>query len=155
MNISLNSMVMAALVHLHGEHAVERPALLVEVNQVGGRMPVDPVTVTVALDQDAVFMPLIRSEFLDLEPTDNPTVPLGSTTTFSPVGENPAAFFLIEHPVVLGFSGHDAALVSCQASRPNSEDGYCGTDPAVATGGYATLTLRSKLRTVAAFQVMK
>ena len=30
-----------ALVHLHGEHAVERPALLVEVNQVGGRMPVD------------------------------------------------------------------------------------------------------------------
>ena len=107
------------LVHLHGEHAVEHPPLLVEVNQIGGRMPVDPVTVAVPLHKDSVLVPLVRCEFLDLEPTDDPTLSLRIDHHFFPgMGENPSAFFLVEHSVVLRFSGHYVALVTGQGIQP-------------------------------------
>ena len=72
------------------------------------------------------------------------------------MGENPSAFFLVKHPIVLGFSGHDAALVSGQGVQPQlGKMSAAVLNSLFPPEDTRTLTLRSKLRTVAAFQVMK
>ena len=108
MNISLNSIVMGGPLCTCMASTPSSTLLLVEVNQIGGRMPVDPVTVAVPLHKDSVLVPLVRCEFLDLEPTDDPTLSFGSTTTFSRYGRESVGLFLVEHSVVLRFSGHSS-----------------------------------------------
>ena len=52
--------------HLHGEHPVQGPAFFVEIDEIAGGMSINPGTVTIALNQNAVFMPLTRGKILYL-----------------------------------------------------------------------------------------
>ena len=49
-------------VDLHGQHALQLPPLLVEVDHVDRRMAVDPVPMVVPLDEDPVVVPLAGRE---------------------------------------------------------------------------------------------
>ena len=106
-------------------------------------MTVDPVTVAVALDQDAVFVPFAGCEFLDLELSHNPAFTLWVNDNLLPrVRKNTSALFLVEHTVVLGFVGYHVALVTSHHVEP--ELGGVGTavlDTAVASGGDSHLHL--------------
>ena len=53
--------------HLHGEHPVQCPAFFVEIDEIAGGMSIDPMAVTIALNQNSVLMPLLGSKFLYLE----------------------------------------------------------------------------------------
>ena len=58
--------------HLHGQNPFQRTPFRVQVNQVGGRMPIDPMPVMITLHEHSIFMPLTRLKGFNWHVTDNP-----------------------------------------------------------------------------------
>ena len=58
--------------NLHGQHSLELPALGVEVDDIDRRMPINPMSMMVPLDENPVVMPLIGLEFPERNLTYNP-----------------------------------------------------------------------------------
>ena len=84
-----------------------------KVDQIGGRMTIDPMTVAVAFHQYPVLMPLTGREVLGLGFLHQPALSLGVHPDFLPgLAKNSAAFLLVKHTVVLGFVRHHVALVT-------------------------------------------
>ena len=51
-----------ALVGLQGKHSIECPTLYMKINQISGRVTVDPVAVPVSFNQNPILMPLSGGE---------------------------------------------------------------------------------------------
>ena len=58
-----------SLMHLHGKNPIQCPAFRVEINKVTGGMPVNPMTMTISLNQNAVLVPLAWIKFLSVSYT--------------------------------------------------------------------------------------
>ena len=102
-----------AFVDLNGEDAFECSAVLVQVDQVGGGVSVDPVLMMVASDQDSEVVPLVGGEFFEGKVANDPGLSIGVYDDFLPgVGKDASTPFLVEHAIVLGRVGDDVTLVT-------------------------------------------
>lgn len=100
-------------VDLHGEDAFESSTIFIEINEIGGRMAIDPVLVMVTLNEDPIVVPFSRLEFFLRHFLDDPGLAFGiDDDLFSGVTQDAPSFFFVEHAVVFRDVGDDVALVA-------------------------------------------
>ena len=100
-------------VNLHRENAVQRAALFIQIDQVGGGTTVDPVLVMVAANEDPEIVPLTGFWILDRHRADDPWLTIGiDNHFFASVRKDSASAFFVKHAVVFRLIGDDITLIS-------------------------------------------